>query len=127
VVPAFLDQALRGEPMTVFGNGSQTRSFCYVSDLVDGLYRLMLSGEPYPINLGNPVELTILQFAEQIRQLTGTDSPIIFQPLPQDDPKQRRPDIGKARRLLGWEPRVTLEEGLRPTVEYFRALQTAVA
>ncbi|HLH20738.1 MAG TPA: NAD-dependent epimerase/dehydratase family protein, partial [Bryobacteraceae bacterium] len=125
VVPAFLDQALRGEPMTVFGDGSQTRSFCYVSDLVDGLYRLMLSDERYPVNLGNPAEMTILQFAEQIRSLTGAASPIVFRPLPEDDPKQRRPDIGKARRLLGWEPRVPLEEGLRPTVEYFRALQAA--
>ncbi|MGO9012521.1 MAG: UDP-glucuronic acid decarboxylase family protein [Bryobacteraceae bacterium] len=120
VVPAFLGQALAGAPMTVFGDGSQTRSFCYVSDLVDGLYWLMLSEERYPVNLGNPREMTILEFAEQIRRLTGSHSPIEFRPLPEDDPKQRCPDIGKARAALGWEPRVTLEEGLRLTVEYFR-------
>ncbi len=127
VVPAFLDQALRGEPMTVFGDGSQTRSFCHVSDLVDGLYRLMQSNERYPVNLGNPQEMTILEFAERIRRLTGSKSLIIHEPLPQDDPKQRKPDIGKARRILGWEPRVSLEEGLRHTIEYFRALQASVA
>jgi dTDP-glucose 4,6-dehydratase len=120
VVPAFLGEALAGSPITVFGNGSQTRSFCYVTDLVDGLYRLLLSDERYPVNLGNPREMTILEFAEHIRRLTGSESPIEFQPLPEDDPKQRRPDIGKARATLGWEPRVTLEEGLRLTVEYFR-------
>jgi dTDP-glucose 4,6-dehydratase len=120
VVPAFLSEALAGTPITVFGRGSQTRSFCYVSDLVDGLYRLMLSGERYPVNLGNPYEMTILEFAEQIRRLTGSHSPIEFRPLPEDDPKQRCPDIAKARAALGWEPRVTLEEGLRLTVEYFR-------
>ena len=122
VVPAFLDQALRGLPMTVFGAGSQTRSFCYVSDLVDGLYRLMLSGERYPVNLGNPVEMTILEFAGHIRRLTGTASAIVFQPLPEDDPKRRQPDIAKARAVLGWEPRVLLEDGLRHTVEYFRGI-----
>ena len=127
VVPAFLDQALRGEPMTVFGDGSQTRSFCYVSDLVDGLYRLMQSGERYPVNLGNPHEMTILEFAEHIRRLTRSKSRIIHQPLPQDDPKQRKPDIGKARRILGWEPRVSLEDGVRQTIEYCRALQTPVS
>ena len=120
VVPAFLDQALRGAPMTVFGDGKQTRSFCFVSDLVDGLYRLMQSDERYPVNLGNPVELTIAEFAERIRSLTGAQSKIQYRPLPEDDPKQRKPDIDKARRLLGWEPRVELEEGLRETVEYFR-------
>jgi dTDP-glucose 4,6-dehydratase len=120
VVPAFLSEALAGTPITVFGRGSQTRSFCYVSDLVDGLNRLMLSGERYPVNLGNPREMTILEFAEQIRRLTGSHSPIEFRPLPEDDPKQRCPDIAKARAALGWEPRVTLEEGLRLTVEYFR-------
>jgi dTDP-glucose 4,6-dehydratase len=125
VVPAFLDQALHGAPMTVFGDGSQTRSFCYVSDLVDGLYRLMLSDERYPVNLGNPQEMTILEFAQQIQGLTGTKSEIVFSPLPEDDPKQRRPDIGKARRLLGWEPRVPLESGLKPTVEYFQNLRAA--
>src|SRR5437899_2652834 len=103
VVPAFLDQALRGEPLTVFGDGLQTRSFCYVSDLVDGLYRLMLSEERYPVNLGNPREMTILEFAERICELTKSSSSIIHEALPQDDPKQRKPDISKARRLLGWE------------------------
>ncbi|MGD0668532.1 MAG: UDP-glucuronic acid decarboxylase family protein [Bryobacteraceae bacterium] len=122
VVPAFLSQALAGEPITVFGDGSQTRSFCYVSDLVDGLYRLMLSEERYPVNLGNPREMTILEFAEHIRSLTGSQSPIEFRPLPEDDPKQRCPDIGKACAALGWEPRVTLEDGLRLTVEYFRGV-----
>jgi dTDP-glucose 4,6-dehydratase len=125
VVPAFLDQALRGQPMTVFGSGSQTRSFCYVSDLVDGLYRLMLSDERYPVNLGNPQEMTIREFAEQIRKLTGTKSELVFEPLPEDDPKQRKPDISKAKRLLGWEPRVPLEQGLKHTVEYFRNLASA--
>jgi dTDP-glucose 4,6-dehydratase len=120
VVPAFLSQALAGAALTVFGSGSQTRSFCYVSDLVDGLYRLMLSDERYPVNLGNPREMTILEFAEKIRRLTGSQSPIEYRPLPEDDPRQRCPDIGKARAALGWEPRVTLEEGLRMTVEYFR-------
>jgi dTDP-glucose 4,6-dehydratase len=122
VVPAFLDQALRGQAMTVFGDGSQTRSFCYVSDLVDGLYRLMFSDERYPVNLGNPREMTILEFAEHIRRLTGSRSEIVFRPLPEDDPKQRQPDISKARRVLGWEPRVPLDEGLRQTVEYFRPI-----
>ena len=125
VVPAFLDQALRGAAMTVFGEGAQTRSFCYVSDMVDGLYRLMQSEERYPVNLGNPVELTILEFAERIRRLTGTRSEIVHEPLPEDDPKQRRPDIGKAKRVLGWEPRIGLEEGLRATVEYFRNKRAA--
>ena len=123
VVPAFLDQALRGQPLTVFGDGSQTRSFCYVSDMVEGLCRLMLSEERYPVNLGNPSEMTILEFAERIRRMTGSQPAIVFQSLPEDDPKQRRPDIGKARALLGWEPRVPLDEGLRLTVEYFRGLQ----
>ena len=120
VVPAFLDQALRGEPLTVFGDGSQTRSFCYVSDMVDGLYRLMLSGERYPVNLGNPREMTIRQFAEHIVALTGSRSSIVSRPLPEDDPQQRQPDITKARTLLGWEPVVGLDEGLQLTVEYFR-------
>jgi len=126
VVPAFLDQALRGEPITVFGDGLQTRSFCYVSDLVDGLYRLMQSDERYPVNLGNPDEMTILEFVECIRRLTGSKSGLVHQPLPQDDPKQRKPDITKAKRLLGWEPRVSLEEGLRETIEYFRKVQALV-
>ncbi len=127
VVPAFVDQALRGEAMTIFGDGSQTRSFCYVSDLVDGLYRLMLSDERYPVNLGNPREMTILEFADHIQRMTGSRSKIAYCPLPEDDPKQRQPDIGKARALLGWEPRVPLEEGLRQTVEYFRSIQATVA
>jgi dTDP-glucose 4,6-dehydratase len=120
VVPAFFDQALRGEPLTIFGDGSQTRSFCYVDDLVDGLYRLLFSGERYPVNLGNPCEMTILDFAERIRRLTGSRSPLVFQPLPEDDPRQRRPDITKARAVLGWEPRVPLEDGLERTVAFFR-------
>jgi dTDP-glucose 4,6-dehydratase len=127
VVPAFPDQALRGLPMTVFGAGSQTRSFCYVSDLVDGLYRLMFSGERYPVNLGNPIEMTILQFAEHIRRITGTASAIAFEPLPEDDPKRRKPDIAKARAVLGWEPRIPLEDGLRRTVEYFQGIHARVA
>ncbi len=120
VVPAFLDQALRNQPMTVFGDGSQTRSFCYVSDLVDGLYRLMFSEERYPVNLGNPCEITILEFAERIRRLTGSASRTEFLELPQDDPKQRKPDITKAAAVLGWCPKVELEDGLRRTVDYFR-------
>jgi dTDP-glucose 4,6-dehydratase len=111
-----------GLPMTVFGAGSQTRSFCYVSDLVDGLYRLMFSDERYPVNLGNPIELTILQFAEHIRRITGTASAIAFEPQPEDDPKRRKPDIAKARAVLGWEPRIPLEDGPRLTVEYFQGM-----
>jgi len=122
VVPALFGQALRGEPLTVFGDGSQTRSFCYVGDLVDGLCRLMLSDERYPVNLGNPSEMTVLEFARQIRRMTGTASEIVFRPLPEDDPRQRKPDIAKARRLLGWEPRVPLDEGLRLTAQYFSAV-----
>jgi dTDP-glucose 4,6-dehydratase len=121
VVPALLSQALSGEPLTVFGSGAQTRSFCYVSDMVDGLYRLMQSEERYPVNLGNPREMTILQFAEHILKLTGSRSRIAFEPLPEDDPRQRRPNIDKARGLLGWEPRVDLDEGLRQTIDYFAA------
>jgi dTDP-glucose 4,6-dehydratase len=120
VVPAFLDQVLRGEPLTIFGDGTQTRSFCFVSDLVDGLIRLSNSDEWYPVNLGNPVELTILEFAERIRRLMGSNLELVFQPLPDDDPRKRRPDISKAKQLLGWEPKVPLEEGLRETVEYFK-------
>jgi dTDP-glucose 4,6-dehydratase len=120
VVPAFIGQALKGAPITVFGEGSQTRSFCYVSDLVDGLTRLMLSDERYPVNLGNPCEMTILEFARAIQALTGSASPIVFEPLPEDDPHRRRPDISKAERLLGWRPQVPLEEGLQRTLEHFR-------
>ena len=127
VVPSLVGQALRNAPLTVYGTGSQTRSFCYVGDLVDGLYRLMLSEERYPVNLGNPRELTILEFAECIRSITGSQSEIVFEPLPEDDPKQRQPDITKARRLLGWEPRVALEDGLKLTVDYFRQAQPAGA
>lgn len=123
VVPSFMDSALKGEPITVFGDGSQTRSFCYVSDLVDGLFRLVRSEEIYPVNLGNPHELTILQFAREIEKLTGTKGGMIFQPLPEDDPKQRQPDISKARALLDWEPQIPLEEGMKLTVEYFRGLK----
>jgi len=122
VVPAFIDQALHGEPMTVFGDGTQTRSFCYIRDLVDGLYRLTLSDERYPVNLGNPQELTILEFAERIRRLTGTSAQLEFKPLPQDDPKRRQPNIAKARKVLGWEPKVSLEDGLKETIEYFQRL-----
>ncbi len=120
VVPAFLDQALRGEDLTVFGDGSQTRSFCYVSDLVEGLLRLVDSNEPYPVNLGNPNEMTILEFAHYIREKVGTGVGIQFRPLPSDDPKIRRPDIKKAKRILGWEPKVGLETGIQMTVEHFR-------
>jgi dTDP-glucose 4,6-dehydratase len=120
VVPNFIAQALRGEPLTVYGDGSQTRSFCYVSDLVEGIVRLLRSSYAGPVNLGNPMEVSILQFAERIRQLTGSASPVEFRPLPEDDPKVRQPDIGRARQLLGWEPVVGLDEGLRHTIDYFR-------
>jgi dTDP-glucose 4,6-dehydratase len=120
VVPAFVQQALLGEPMTVFGDGSQTRSFCYVSDLVEGIYRLLLSDLTTPVNLGNPHEMTILEFAEAIREKTGSRSKIVFEPLPVDDPRTRQPDIALARARLGWEPRVALAEGLESTIRYFR-------
>jgi dTDP-glucose 4,6-dehydratase len=120
VVPAFLDQALQGQPLTIFGDGTQTRSFCYVSDMVEGLVRLASSDERDPVNLGNPVELTILEFAERIRELMGSNLPIVFEPLPSDDPKKRRPDISKAKRVLSWEPKVALADGLRETVAYFK-------
>ncbi len=126
VVPNFIDQALRGQPITVYGEGSQTRSFCYVSDLVDGLIRLSRSDEREPVNLGNPIELTILEFAQTIQRLVGSDCPIERKPLPADDPRQRKPDISKARRLLGWAPQVGLEEGLRRTIEYFRGEAVAI-
>ncbi|MGD1094146.1 MAG: UDP-glucuronic acid decarboxylase family protein [Bryobacteraceae bacterium] len=124
VVPAFLDQALRGKPLTVYGDGSQTRSFCYVADLVEGLVRLAASEERYPVNLGNPTELTILEFGRLITKLVGSESKLAFEPLPSDDPRRRRPDISKAKRLLGWEPKVVLEDGLRETVEYFKSAVT---
>lgn len=120
VLPAFMSQALRGEDLTVFGDGSQTRSFCYVDDLIEGIVRLLFSDYPYPINIGNPEEITIREFAEEIIRLTASQSAIVYRPLPQDDPKQRRPDISKARQLLGWEPKVSRTEGLRRTLEYFR-------
>ena len=123
VVPALICQALAGEPMTVFGDGSQTRSFCYVSDLIEGIYRLLRSAEPDPVNIGNPRELSVLDFARTIQKLTATASPIVFKPLPVDDPRVRQPDIAKARRVLGWEPKVPLEEGLVRTIEYFRTLE----
>jgi dTDP-glucose 4,6-dehydratase len=119
-LPNFLYQALAGEPITVYGDGSQTRSFCYVSDLIDGIYRLFESNEHEPVNIGNPHEITILEFAERVRALVGAQVPILFKPLPQDDPKQRCPDINKARRILNWEPKVNLEEGLERTYEFFR-------
>jgi dTDP-glucose 4,6-dehydratase len=119
VVPAFLSQALRHEPLTVFGKGTQTRSFCYYSDLIEGIYRLMMSETNEPVNIGNPVELTMLEFAETIIKATRSRSKIVFKPLPVDDPRQRRPDITRARKLLKWEPRVTLAKGLVNTIEYF--------
>ena len=119
-VPAFMSQALRNEDVTVFGDGSQTRSFCYVSDLVDGIIRMMESSENSPINIGNPAEMTIKQIAETIIEMTGSKSRVIYQPLPEDDPKVRRPDITRARTLLGWEPKVDLREGLTKTIDYFR-------
>ncbi|MGD0652381.1 MAG: UDP-glucuronic acid decarboxylase family protein [Verrucomicrobiia bacterium] len=120
VVPAFVGQALQGEPLTVFGHGSQTRSFCYVTDLIDGIYRLSQSDYHEPVNIGNPTEFTILEFARLILKLTGSKSEIVFKPLPVDDPKQRRPDITRAKKILGWEPKVDLEIGLQKTIEYFR-------
>jgi dTDP-glucose 4,6-dehydratase len=125
VVPNFIGQALRGEPLTVYGDGSQTRAFCYVDDLVEGIVRLLQSDEVEPVNLGNPQEMTIWRFAELINQMTGNAAGIEQRPLPQDDPKVRRPDIRKARRVLGWEPRVPLEEGLARTIGYFRGRRGA--
>jgi dTDP-glucose 4,6-dehydratase len=119
-IPNFLMQALKGEPITVYGDGKQTRSFCYVSDLVDGIVRLMESGEPMPVNVGNPTELTLLEMAEKIKARTGSASEIVFKPLPQDDPKVRRPDITRAKGILGWEPKVDLEQGLEATVAHFQ-------
>lgn len=122
VLPAFIGQALRGEDLTVFGDGAQTRSFCYVSDLVDGIYRLLMSDYSLPVNIGNPDEITILDFAKEIIKLTGTKQKIIFKDFPKDDPRQRQPDIGKAKKLLGWEPKITRSEGLKITYEYFKTL-----
>lgn len=119
-LPTFLSQALRGEDLTVFGDGSQTRSFCYVDDLVEGIYRLLLSDYTMPVNVGNPAEITLLQFAEEVLALTGSTSKIVYKPLPQDDPKQRQPNITKAREILGWEPKVDRHEGLKRTLAYFK-------
>lgn len=121
-LPAFIGQALRGEDLTVFGDGSQTRSFCYVDDLIEGIYRLLMSDYVSPVNIGNPVEISLLEFAEEILKLTGAKTKIVFKPLPVDDPKQRKPDITKAKELLGWEPKVDRAEGLRITYEYFKSL-----
>ncbi len=120
VVPAFISQALAGRPLTVFGNGSQTRSFCYVSDLIDGIFKLAMSDFHEPVNLGNPREMTIKQFADEIIRITGTKSTIEYKPLPEDDPKVRQPDISRAKKVLGWEPRVSFEEGITRTIKYFR-------
>ncbi|MEL6305805.1 MAG: GDP-mannose 4,6-dehydratase, partial [Bacteroidota bacterium] len=122
VVPAFIGQALRGQDLTVFGDGSQTRSFTYIDDQVEGIYRLLMSDYVEPINIGNPEETTILEFAEEIISLTGTDQKIIFKPLPQDDPLQRQPDISRAKEILNWEPKVLRSEGLKRAYEYFKSL-----
>ena len=120
VLPNFLCQALRGEPMTIYGDGSQTRSFCYVDDLVDGLWRLLSAEEPLPVNLGNPQEVTIREFAERIKAATGSSSEFVHRPLPADDPRVRRPDVSKARRLLSWFPKISLDQGLERTIPDFR-------
>ena len=120
VVPNLMGQALRGEPLTVFGSGAQTRSFCYVSDLVDGIYRLLFCDFHEPVNLGNPNEITILDFAKEILALSGGQSRIVYKPLPQDDPKVRKPDISRAKKLLGWEPKIDRHEGLQRTLRYFQ-------
>lgn len=124
VVPAFINQALDNEPITVFGDGSQTRSFCFVADLIDGIYRLACSNETGPVNIGNPSEMTVLEFAHKVIALTGSKSEVVFQDLPVDDPKVRQPNIAMAKERLGWEPRISLDEGLPKTVEYFRSLTT---
>ena len=121
VVPAFISQALKNRPVTVFGRGQQTRSFCYVSDLIEGIYRLMMSSSDQPVNIGNPAEMTVLEFAKEIIRATGSHSKISFKPLPQDDPRQRRPDITRARELLDWQPTVPLLDGLKETIPYFAA------
>ncbi len=122
VIPAFMGQALRGEDLTVFGDGSQTRSFCYVDDQIEGIYRLLMADYHLPVNIGNPGEISILDFAEEILKLTGTKQKIIYRPLPKDDPLQRQPDITLARKLLGWEPKVERTEGMKRTWEYFKTL-----
>jgi len=122
VLPAFIGQALRGEDLTIFGDGSQTRSFCYVDDLVDGIHKLLMSDYSQPVNIGNPSEITISQFAEEIIKLTGTTQKVCYEDLPVNDPKQRKPDITKAQSILNWEPKVSREEGLKITYEYFKSL-----
>ncbi|MBU3676125.1 MAG: UDP-glucuronic acid decarboxylase family protein [Chitinophagaceae bacterium] len=119
-LPAFMSQALKGEDITVFGDGSQTRSFCYVDDLVEGIYRLLMSDYAHPVNIGNPNEITLKEFAEEVQKLTGSSSKIVYHPLPQDDPKQRQPDITRAKEILGWEPKVDRSEGLKITLDYFK-------
>ncbi len=126
VLPAFIGQALRGEDLTIFGDGSQTRSFCYVDDLVEGIYRLLMSDYAQPVNIGNPSEITIKEFAEEIIKLTGTNQKVVYHDLPKDDPKQRQPDITKAKQILGWEPKVSRAEGLKITYEYFKSLPKEV-
>ena len=120
-LPAFMHQALTGQDITVFGDGSQTRSFCFVDDLIEGIYRLLMSDYVYPVNIGNPVEITIKEFAEEVAALTGSNSKIIYKPLPTDDPKQRRPVITRAKELLDWEPTISLKDGLKSTIAYFEA------
>jgi dTDP-glucose 4,6-dehydratase len=122
VLPAFIGQALRGEDMTIFGDGSQTRSFCYVDDLVEGIYRLLHSDYVHPVNIGNPDEITISEFAEEIAKLVGVEQKVVYQDLPVNDPLQRKPDISKAKSILGWEPKVNRQEGLAITFEYFKSL-----
>jgi dTDP-glucose 4,6-dehydratase len=119
-LPAFVGQSMRGEDITVFGDGSQTRSFCFVSDLVDGIFKLLMSNEIYPVNIGNPDEITIKEFAEEVIKITKTMSKIVFNPLPEDDPKVRQPNIEKAKRVLGWSPKVSRAEGLKITIDYFK-------
>jgi dTDP-glucose 4,6-dehydratase len=121
-LPAFIGQALRGEPLTVFGDGSQTRSFCFVDDLIEGIYRLLHSDYHLPVNIGNPNEISLKEFAEEVLALTGNATSIIYKPLPVDDPKQRQPDITKAKQILGWEPKVNRQEGLKITYDYFKSL-----
>jgi len=121
-LPAFMHQALTGQDITVFGDGSQTRSFCFMDDLIEGIYRLLMSDYVYPVNIGNPVEITIKEFAEEVVALTGSKSKIIYKPLPTDDPKQRKPDITRAKEILGWEPKVSRSEGLKITLDYFKSI-----
>ena len=124
VIPAFMGQALRGEDLTIFGDGSQTRSFCYVDDQIDGIYRLLMSDYAYPVNIGNPHEISIKDFADEIIVLTGKDQKVVYKPLPQNDPLQRQPDISLAKKVLGWEPKVDRREGMRKTFEYFKSLSS---